>query len=165
MASKLPTTLDEIQKAIRTSNDVSFIRNRNQYTVQEQATLAELWECVPCTCDDDCTCRKFGCTFHWRIREGLTFTDILPGYLRMFVDKRAHGLLVELLEAQAPDLPRLPPRYKGAYDVLAWCRDVWDTIYPEGWHTIIHSSATTGHLHSGRNDGSSLSGHPCTKQR
>jgi hypothetical protein len=140
MAPKLPTTLDEIRKAIRTSNEVSFTRNRNQYTVQEQATLAELWERIPCTCDDDCTCRKFGCTFHWRIREGLTFKDILPGYLRMFVDKRAHGLLVELLEAQAPDLSRLPSRFKGAYDVLAWCRDVWDMIYPEAVaynHTLL----------------------------
>lgn len=140
MTPKLPTTVDEVRKAIRTSNEVSFNENRNRYTVQEQATLAELWERIPCTCDDDCTCRKFGCTFHWRIREGLTFTDILPGYLRMFVDKRAHDLLVELLEAQAPDLSRLPPRYKGAYDVLAWCRDVWDTIYPEAVaynHTLL----------------------------
>ena len=140
MTPKLPTTVDEVRKAIRTSNEVSFNENRNRYTVQEQATLAELWERIPCTCDDDCTCRKFGCTFHWRIREGFTFTDILPGYLRMFVDKRAHGLLVELLEAQAPDLSRLLPRYKGAYDVLAWCRDIWDTIYPEAVaynHTLL----------------------------
>jgi len=140
MASGLPTTPDEIRQAIQRSNEVSFTVNRNQYTVQEQATLAELWECVPCTCDDDCTCRKFGCTFHWKIREGLTFTDILPGYLRMFVDKRAHDLLVRLLEAQAPDLSRLPPRYKGAYDVLVWYRDVWDMIYPEAVaynHTLL----------------------------
>ncbi|KUK70245.1 MAG: Uncharacterized protein XD88_0774 [Methanocalculus sp. 52_23] len=131
MAPKLPTTLDEIRKAIRTSNEVSFTRNRNQYTVQEQATLAELWECVPCTCDDDCTCKRFRCTFHWKIREGLTFTDVLPGYLRMFVDKGKHNLLLKLLDSQTPDLPRLSRRDKGAYDVLAWCRDIWDTIYPQ----------------------------------
>lgn len=140
MAPGLPTTLDEIRQTIRRSNEVSFTVNHNRYTVQEQATLAELWERIPCTCDDDCTCKKFGCTFHWKIREGLTFTDILPGYLRMFVNKRIHGLLVELLEAQTPALSRLPSRYKGAYDVLAWCRDIWDTIYPEAVtydHTLL----------------------------
>jgi hypothetical protein len=140
MVPGLPTTPDEIRRVIRRSNEVSFTINRNRYTVQEQATLAELWERVPCTCDDDCTCRKFGCTFHWKIREGLTFTDILPGYLRMFVDRGLHGFLVELLEAQVPDLSRLPSGYKGAYDVLAWCRDIWDTIYPEAVtynHTLL----------------------------
>ena len=144
MTLKLPTMPNEIRQIIRRSNEISFTRNRNRYTVQEQATLAELWERVPCTCDDDCTCKKFGCTFHWKIREGFTFTDILPGYLRMFVDRGVHGLLVELLEAQIPDLSRLSPRYragdKGAYDVLAWCRDIWNMIYPEAVtynHTLL----------------------------
>jgi len=33
-------------------------RNRNLYPIQEQATQVEIWEYVPCTCDENCSCKK-----------------------------------------------------------------------------------------------------------
>lgn len=103
--------------------------NRNRYIIQEQATLKEIWEYVPCTCDEECACRKFGSTHHWKLKEGLTFDDILPAFLRMFVDKRSHEKLIENLMSDKPVPSALNNRVKGAYDILCWVRDNWDTLY------------------------------------
>ena len=124
-------TISDVQKRINESNIISFTRNQNRYIIQEQATLSELWERVPCTCDEGCTCRKFGCTHHWKIKEGLSFNDILPGFLRMFVSNTRHRYLLSCLEQPSYPASLYSDEYlKGAYDVLAWYRDTWDEIYP-----------------------------------
>ncbi len=53
-------------------------KNKNLYPVQEQASLLEIWEYVPCECNEDCLCKFFDCSGHWKIKKGLTFFDILP---------------------------------------------------------------------------------------
>jgi len=124
-------TISDVQKRINESNIISFTRNPNRYIIQEQATLSELWERVPCTCDEGCTCRKFGCAYHWTIKEGLSFDDVLPGFLRMFVSKTWHRYLLSCLEQSSYPASLYSNRsLKGAYDVLAWYRDTWDELYP-----------------------------------
>lgn len=105
------------------------MENRNKYIIQEQATLREIWEYVPCNCDENCYCRKFGCTHHWKLKEGLTFDDILPAYLRMFVDVGFHDKLTDCIISQKSAPSALNKRVKGAYDVLVWVRDNWDMLY------------------------------------
>lgn len=124
-------TISDVQKRIDESNIISFTQNRNRYIIQEQATLSELWERVPCTCDEDCTCKMFGCMYHWKIKEGLSFNDILPGFLRMFVDNTRHPYLLNCLEQPSyPASLHNNRPLKGAYDVLAWYRSVWSEVYP-----------------------------------
>jgi len=100
--------------------------NRNYYPIQEQATQIDLWELVPCTCDNECTCRKHGCTHHWKLKRGVRFEEFRDGFLRMFVDKIQHGPIIEALNGKGP--MGLNTRAIGAYQVLRKLRDSWGDI-------------------------------------
>jgi len=133
-----------IRKRIVDSN-TNASRNRNLYPIQEQATLMEVWEYVPCECTGDCTCKKFGCTYHWKLRENLTFDDILPGFLRTFVDKRSHTKPRDWVSGNT--IPsRVSKRVKGAFPVLQEMKSNWSrlclaalkhnkTLICGGWYT------------------------------
>jgi len=115
-----------IKKRIVDSN-TNASRNRNLYPIQEQATLMEVWQYVPCECNGDCICKKFGCTSHWKLRQNLTFDDVLPGFLRMFVDKRSHTKLRDWVSGDT--IPsRVPKRLKGALPVLQEMKNNWSRL-------------------------------------
>lgn len=100
--------------------------NRNYYPLQEQATQMDLWEYVPCTCDDSCTCRKHGCTHHWKLKKGIRFEEFRDGLLRMFVDKNHHQPVIEALNGRDPS--GLSTRAIGAYHILRKLRESWREI-------------------------------------
>jgi len=121
-------------QAMRTSiakSNRSASRNRNLYPIQEQATLMEIWDYVPCECDSSCTCRRLGCKRHWKLGEDLTSAEVGPAFLRMFVDKGRHEKLRGWVSGRLsiPDLA--PPRVQGALDVLRDIRENWDELYAE----------------------------------
>ncbi|MDO9326259.1 MAG: hypothetical protein Q7T80_15010 [Methanoregula sp.] len=107
------------------SNQVAA-KNRNLYPVQEQATQMDLWEYVPCNCDDNCTCRKHGCTHHWKLKKGVKFEEFRDGFLRMFVDRNHHQPLIDALNGKGPE--GLNTRAIGAFHVLRKLRDSWPDI-------------------------------------
>jgi len=87
----------------------------------------EVWQYVPCECNGDCICKKFGCTSHWKLRQNLTFDDVLPGFLRMFVDKRSHTKLRDWISGDT--IPsRVPKRLKGALPVLQEMKSNWSRL-------------------------------------
>jgi len=109
-------TLSWMKERIERSNEQA-VKNRNKYLVQELATQRELWEFVPCTCDDSCSCKKpLGCSGHWKLKKNVQFEDFLFGFLRMFVDRCEHLNLITALDEGDPS--NLSPRVRDAYKVL-----------------------------------------------
>jgi hypothetical protein len=124
------TNFLEIGQRIIGSNTIAA-KNRNLYPIQEQATLLEVWKLVPCTCDSNCTCKKFGCEHHWVLKDNLMFEEILPAYLRMFVDKRLHRRILGWING-AIDFPnKIPSRGAGALSVLTGMKENFNEIYPQ----------------------------------
>jgi len=101
-------------------------KNRNHYPVQEQATQMDLWEYVSCSCDENCTCRKHGCTHHWKLKPGIRFDEFRDGFLRMFVDRNHHQPVIDALNGKGPE--GLNTRAIGAFHVLRKLRDFWPDI-------------------------------------
>ena len=122
--------LEDIKKRIADSNS-NASRNRNLYPIQEQATLMELWKYLPCECDESCTCKKFGCSYHWNLKEKIAFDDLLPAFIRMFVDKGLHERLTGRIRGALPMSDTVPKRVQGALSVLKGIRDNWNKLYSE----------------------------------
>lgn len=101
-------------------------QNRNFYPIQEQATQMDIWEYIPCECDENCTCRKHGCTHHWKLQNGIQFEVFRDGFLRMFVDGIHHQPLILALDGKGPK--GLNTRAIGAFHVLRKLRDFWPDI-------------------------------------
>jgi hypothetical protein len=115
-----------MKERIRQSNKQAAI-NRNKYPIQEQATRTELWEFVPCTCDDSCTCKKLGCMGHWKLKKDVKFENFMFGFLRMFVDRCEHLNLITAIDAEDPS--NLRPRVKDAYTILQKLKkDEWPLL-------------------------------------
>jgi len=114
-----------MKEQIDLSNKQASI-NRNYYPIQEQATQMDLWELVPCTCNEGCTCRKHDCTHHWKLKRGVRFEEFRDGFLRIFVDKIQHRPVIEALNGKGPE--GLNTRAIGAYQVLRKLRDSWGDI-------------------------------------
>lgn len=104
-------SIEDIKRRILESNK-SAKENRNLYPIQEQATLLEIWEYVPCECNNDCTCKNFGCTNHYKLKKDTTRDDLLHGFLRMFVDNKKHEILIQSIKENPKIEP--PKRVKGA---------------------------------------------------
>jgi hypothetical protein len=120
-------SFDIIKQRVVASNS-NAAKNRNLYPIQEQATSREIWETVPCECGTDCTCRQFGCTHHWKMKTGLNFLDVLPAFVRMFVDKMYHKRLMDWLSTDNQLPSSVPTRIEGALVVLDNLRRNWDTV-------------------------------------
>lgn len=114
-----------MKNQITISNKQAAI-NRNLYPIQEQATQLDLWEYVPCTCDTSCTCKKYCCTHHWKLKDGVRFEDFTYGFLRIFVDKHQHWNVIEALNGN----PRvaLNSRAIGAFTVLKSLKPMWEKM-------------------------------------
>ncbi len=119
----------EIRFRIDESNKNAAINNRNLYPIQEQASIVEIWEYVPCCCDDSCSCKKYKRSYHWKPKDGLKFDDILIGYLRMFVDVRKHNTIIDIIHKDNIDYNKLPPRIVGAVESLVYLKNKWDLLY------------------------------------
>ena len=119
-------TLSWMKERIEKSNKEA-VKNRNKYLIQELATQKDLWEFVPCTCDDSCSCKLLGCTGHWKLKKNVQFEDFMFGFLRMFVDRCEHLNLITALDAGDPS--NLRPRVKDAYTVLRKLKgDEWKLL-------------------------------------
>lgn len=95
-------TPDWMKAQIQISNEQAAI-NPNLYPIQEQATQLELWEYVPCTCEETCTCRKLGCTHHWKLKNNVRFDDFVNGFLRTFVNSNFHQSILDALAGKEPE--------------------------------------------------------------
>lgn len=118
-------TLQWMKDRIDYSNSQAA-QNRNVYPIQEQATQMELWERVPCTCGSSCTCRKYGCTHHWKLKKGVAFEVFRDGMLRMFVDRMHHGPIIRALSGDRQ--VHLSSRARGAFHVLEGLQRSWPDI-------------------------------------
>lgn len=120
-----------IKSRIIESNTDAAEKNRNLYPIQEQATLVEIWEYSPCECNNNCTCKLFGCENHWKLKQNLSFDNILPAFLRMFVDQKSHQKLCEWIKEKhpLPDPDKVSPRIKNLIPILIDMRDNWDELY------------------------------------
>jgi len=121
---------EDIRSRIAESN-IGGSQNANKYPIQEQATLVEIWEYVSCECNDNCTCRKFGCTYHWTLKQNLIFRDILPAFLRMFVNKNQHRQIIACMNQTTLTSDTLNKRVREAVPVLQDVRNNWHTLYTE----------------------------------
>ncbi|MCX5855931.1 MAG: hypothetical protein NTZ24_15415 [Deltaproteobacteria bacterium] len=102
--------------------------NENYYPIQEQATLKEIWEYVPSNCPPSCTCRKFGCTHHWKLKNNVRFDDFTRGFLRMFVYNRQHQSVISALKSSASSVIGVNPRVEGAVHVLRDLQKNWNVV-------------------------------------
>jgi hypothetical protein len=86
-----------MKKVIDDSNS-SAGNNPNLYPIQEQASLEEIWEYIHCNCEDDCTCKKYGCVRHWKLKKQINFNDYRSAFLRTFVNKKFHSSIIRRME-------------------------------------------------------------------
>jgi len=110
-------------------SNLQAIKNCNLYPIQEQATLKELWEYVPCTCDSGCTCKRFGCTHHWKLKKNIDYDEFVIGLLRMFVNRNQHNPVINSLKGT--HLKKLNTRAEGAFEVLKSLKNTWTQISNE----------------------------------
>ena len=118
-------TRDWMIKQIGFSNEQAA-KNRNLYPIQEQATQGEIWERVPCTCEENCSCKKMGCTHHWKLKKGVKYEDFVFAFLRTFVDRCEHLSILMTLKRREENYPI--KRYKEAYSVLRSLEDDWESL-------------------------------------
>ena len=102
--------------------------NRSKYPIQEQATLKEIWEYVPCNCIPSCTCKKFGCTHHWKLKDGICFDDFVQGYLRMFVYKIQIGSIISAVKNTSSLFNGVNSRVKKSVPVLCDLQKNWEVM-------------------------------------
>lgn len=114
-----------IKAQIQISNEQAAI-NHNLYPIQEQATQLELWEYVPCTCDESCTCRKLGCTHHWKLKNNIRFKDFVNGFLRTFVHANFHQSVLDALVGKEDVI--VNSRAKNAVPVLKNLKENWESV-------------------------------------
>jgi len=109
---------NQIKQWILESNKNAISFNNSKYPIQEQASLLEIWEYVDCECDETCNCKKFGCKKHWKLKNNLSFDDLLSPFLRMFVNRNYHKDLKEWIYGgpQVPD--EFFKQVVGAYRVI-----------------------------------------------
>ena len=123
-------SFESIKERVRASN-LSARQNRNLYPIQEQATLTEIWDYLPCDCNGSCTCRRLGCTHHWRRKPSLAFADILDAFTRMFVDRGGHASLRRSVKDPSGMPTMVRPRDRGALEVLRRMDQGWRRLYGE----------------------------------
>lgn len=108
--------IKDFKKKISESNE-NAAKNPNLYPIQEQATLMEIWEYTLCECPGECTCKRFGCTQHYRLKKGMTNDDVLRAFLRMFVNKNHHERLKKCINKNDHTI-ELSPRVKMAKEAF-----------------------------------------------
>lgn len=113
-------TLSEMRDRIERSNRDSA-QNRNCYIVQEQASISEIYEQAACDCSENCTCREFGCSAHWRLKSDVTFREFQNAFLRMFVDNHQHAKVIQTVTNGDDAVGRA----RGASEILTNVRRDW----------------------------------------
>ena len=126
----LKNTFQDLKDKIAKSNK-NAAKNRNYYPIQEQATLKEIWEYVPCECPSNCTCKKYQCSNHWKLKASLSFKEILPAFLRMFVDISLHDRIIGWIQGTRDCPSKIPPRASGLVFVLETLQKNWDNLYSD----------------------------------
>lgn len=134
-----------MKKQIDFSNEQAT-KNRNLYPIQEQATQKEIWEYVPCTCDENCYCKKIGCNHHWKLKKGVKYEDFVSAFQRTFVDRSEHLSIHMAMKRRDKDYPI--KRYNEAYSVLRSLENDWEslsgyaadhnkTLFCNDWDSVI----------------------------
>jgi len=111
------------------NSNINATRNRNLYPIQEQATLREVWDRIPCNCSSDCACKKYGCTYHWILKENIDFNQLLPAFIRMFTDKGLHRRLLNWVKNGTVDPSEIPNRARGVLSVLLDMKYNWTKLH------------------------------------
>ncbi|MBC2736566.1 MAG: hypothetical protein HF981_19555 [Desulfobacteraceae bacterium] len=70
-------------------------KNRNAYPVKIHKAISELYDVIDCPCDNDCECKKYGCSTHLVRKPGITFDDYYDYFLKCYVDSKAHAALYQ----------------------------------------------------------------------
>jgi len=121
--------LNEIKDRIDESNKAAA-GNRSKYPIQEQATLIELWEQSDCECGPECFCKKYGCTFHWKIKPNLDVDEVIAGFVRTYIDVEKHATFFKYLnDENQNENQKLSPRIKEAVKIAKDLKNNWDTYY------------------------------------
>lgn len=119
-------SFNEFKKRIALSNQ-SAAGNRNYYPIQEQASLTDIWEYVTCDCADHCICKQYGCTHHWKLKDGLEFDEVVKAFIRMFVDTAQHETLLRYIGSG--EMNQAAPRIKGSLGALTYLKENWELLY------------------------------------
>lgn len=73
-----------------------------------------------------CTCRKFGCTHHWKLKDDIQFKDYVAGFLRTFVDCHNHQPILNALDGNTQ--VNLNSRSIGAFRILQSLEKNWPVL-------------------------------------
>ena len=118
-----------IKSLIKDSNDDSM-NNRNYYPLQMENALDCLYEFKDCNCNDDCYCKKCGCNGHWKLREDVpvTFSDLLPHFLKCFVNSSSHKIITDHLDNSVAFSKNTRGR-ASAYNILVEVKENWNQLF------------------------------------
>lgn len=113
-----PTTLKSI---LRVSNYWAKA-NRNQYPLAITNALTALYDWVPCPCNEDCQCRKFGCTHHYiRKSKNIAFDTAKSHFLSCYLDEKMRHLV---------SLGMKKGRGKKAVEAISFFQSKWNELRP-----------------------------------
>jgi hypothetical protein len=113
-----PTTLKSI---LRVSNYWGKA-NRNKYPLAFSKVLDDLYDWVPCSCDDQCLCRRqFNCTYHYIRKADISFEMAKKYFLSCYVDEKMR----ESVSAGTKE-----GRGKNAYEAISYFKTRWEKLLP-----------------------------------
>ncbi|MBU4371458.1 MAG: hypothetical protein KKH02_09695 [Proteobacteria bacterium] len=113
-----PTTLKSI---LRVSNYWAKA-NRNQYPLAFSKALTDLYDWVPCPCNDQCLCRRqFNCTHHYIRKSNISFGIAESHFLSCYVDEKMR----EPVSSGTKE-----GRGKNAYEAISLFKAMWGKLPP-----------------------------------
>lgn len=116
------TIIHKINESNRIANE-----NSNNYPIQEQATLLEIWKQVPRQEGHELPVEHTD--YVYVLRSGLDFEDVRDAHLRTFVSANFHNGLINALDNGLEDGQVLPKRVREAYTWLRYLQKHWERLY------------------------------------
>jgi hypothetical protein len=96
--------------------------NRNQYPLAFSNLLNDLYDWVPCPCDDQCLCkREFNCTHHYIRKPDISFEITKNHFLSCYVDKKMRDRVSSGTKQG---------RGKNTYEAISWIQAIWNELPP-----------------------------------
>ncbi len=133
--------------------------NRNQYPLAFSKALDDLYDWVPCKCDNHCSCKQFACTHHYIRKPDIPFDLAETHFISCYIDKNKHN---EVLRGEAKGRCEKAPdaisTFESMYDKLPalethllctnWCNKEFQeyaksfkvnssTIYKAKWLSLL----------------------------
>lgn len=95
--------------------------NRNQYPVAFSNALVDMYDWVPCPCNDLCVCKQFSCTHHYIRKANISFKIAKEHFLSCYVDEKIRESVLSGTKQG---------RGEKAIEAIAYFQTLWQNLQP-----------------------------------